>query len=105
MDSLPAGDQPIDLKEAAKFLPKRNGRKPHVRTIERWIRHGNKGVRLEGFQFGATLATTREAILRFGKELLAAKSAKTPTAKEPTKRAERAGKALARIGVGRKKKS
>jgi hypothetical protein len=104
MDSFSTTEQPISLSQAANFLPKRNGKKPCTRTIERWIRYGRKGVKLEGFQFGAGLCTTREALIRFGKALLAAKSIqRQPSVKRTDKKLEDAKKALTHLGIANRK--
>lgn len=67
-------ERPIGLADAAKILPKNsNGKKLHVRTIERWIRRGLRGIQLEGGFFGGSLATSRESIDRFQKKLTEAK--------------------------------
>ena len=56
--------------EASDFLPRRrNGKKPNVATIYRWMQLGVKGVRLEFVQVGGTRCTTREALQRFCEEL------------------------------------
>jgi hypothetical protein len=105
MESFSATEQPISLSKAAEFLPRRNGKKVSTRTIERWIRYGRKGVKLEGFQFGAGLCTTKEAIFRFGKALLAAGDSKRQPSVKRTEKTESAKKALVHLGIaGRKVK-
>ena len=55
----------ITLTEAAKILPKVNGKKPAVCTLWRWCRKGLRGVFLEYVRVGRKICTTREALLRF----------------------------------------
>ncbi|HWA98588.1 MAG TPA: DUF1580 domain-containing protein [Pirellulales bacterium] len=55
----------ITLIEAAKLLPRRNGKKFHVITIKRWIRVGCRGVRLRAWKVGHEWFTTREALADF----------------------------------------
>lgn len=40
-------DEPISLGQAARLLPKRNGKRVSANTVWRWSRHGHRGVRLE----------------------------------------------------------
>jgi hypothetical protein len=51
----------LDLTEATKRFPVRCSRS----TIERWIRHGAHGIRLETIRVGNRRFTTEAAINRF----------------------------------------
>jgi hypothetical protein len=59
----------ITLTEAAKHLPKVDGKKVSVCTIWRWCRVGLRGIFLEYVRCGRTICTTREALLRFFSDL------------------------------------
>ncbi len=85
-------ERPITLTEAADFLPRRNnGRKVSIRTIERWIRHGHRGVMLEGAYFGKALTTSIEALRRFS----ACLSGESPARQKPP---AEAAKYLTKLG-------
>ena len=51
----------LDLTEATKYLPIKCSRA----TIERWIRRGVRGVRLETILIGSRRFTTEAALRRF----------------------------------------
>ena len=55
----------LSLRDAAKSLPGRNGRKIHISTLYRWANRGVKGIRLETVRVGGTLCTSQEALQRF----------------------------------------
>lgn len=59
----------ITLTEAAKHLPKVDGKKVAICTLWRWCRLGLRGVFLEYVRVGRRICTTREALLRFFSEL------------------------------------
>ena len=59
------GEDLITLAEAARRLPKIDGRKICSGTIWRWCRFGLRGVWLEYVRVGRKICTTREAMLRF----------------------------------------
>ena len=59
----------ITLTEAAKCLPKVNGKKPAVCTLWRWCRKGLRDVYLDCVRVGRKICTTREALLRFFTDL------------------------------------
>ncbi len=63
----------LTFADAARELPKRNGKKVSISTIWRWAMKGCAGVRLESFQYGGTLATSREALQRFFDQVTAAR--------------------------------
>jgi len=64
-----ASEQLITLTEAAKLLPRVNGRKPAVCTLWRWCRKGLRGQFLAYVRVGRRICTTRQAMLRFFTDL------------------------------------
>lgn len=58
-------DQPLSLPDAADFLGKLTGRKPHVSTLWRWCLKGCKGVRLKSICIGGKRFVTMTAIEQF----------------------------------------
>ena len=61
-------EQVICLREAAEWLPKRSGKRPHIATLYRWAKHGVRGVRLETVKVGGRVCTSVEALGRFIEE-------------------------------------
>jgi hypothetical protein len=59
----------ITLTEAAKHLPKVDGRKVSICTLWRWCRVGLRGMFLEYVRVGRKICTTRQALLRFFTDL------------------------------------
>lgn len=59
----------LTFSEAAKALPKINGRKPHASTLWRWARKGLFGIRLETRRVGSRFCTSRQALERFAAAL------------------------------------
>jgi len=55
----------LGFKEAARILPRQNGRAVHVSTIFRWWRRGLRGVRLRAGLIGGRRCTSREALQEF----------------------------------------
>ena len=56
----------ISLREAAAMLPRgRNGRPVHQTTINRWVRRGIRGHRLEAVRVGGSIFTSTQALARF----------------------------------------
>lgn len=106
-------ERPISLPEAAELLPRKgNGAKLTIRTLERWIRHGHKGVKLDAVKFGAFFSTSVEALQRFSVRLMAqdgvtveAKTAQVEqrTPAEAKRGHDRAKRELASSGWGGKK--
>ena len=62
-------EQLITLAEAAKHLPKVDGKKVSVCTLWRWCRRGLRGAFLEYVRVGRKICTTRQALLRFFTDL------------------------------------
>ena len=59
----------ILLAEAAKLLPRINGRKISVSALWRWTQRGLRGSRLDSCRVGRRVCTTRRALLQFFREL------------------------------------
>lgn len=59
----------ITLTEAAKLLPRIDGRKVAVSTLWRWCRKGLRGVTLEYTRVGRRICTSHQALLRFFTQL------------------------------------
>src|SRR5262245_25962210 len=60
------------LEVAAEFFPrKKNGKKVHVRSIQRWLERGCRGVLLAGRKSGNVWYTTFAAIEQFRAQLTA----------------------------------
>ena len=59
----------VTFSEAAKALPKINGRRPHASTLWRWARKGISGVHLETRRLGGRFVTSLEALERFSATL------------------------------------
>ncbi len=62
-------EQLIGLAEAARHLPRVDGRKVAIGTVWRWCRRGLRGVFLEYVRVGRKVCTTRQAMLRFFSDL------------------------------------
>jgi len=58
-------EQLISLTEAARRLPKIDGRKVAISTLWRWCRKGLGGENLEYVRVGRKVCTSHEALLRF----------------------------------------
>lgn len=58
-------DKPMSLPDAAEYLGRLTGQKPHVSTIYRWCLKGCKGVRLDSICIGGKRFVTATAIERF----------------------------------------
>lgn len=61
-------DGEITLAQAAKLLPKVNGKAFHVDTLKRWIAKGCRGVRLEAWRRGGRWFTSEAALEKFRQE-------------------------------------
>lgn len=55
----------VTLSQAARLLPKIDGRKVAISTIWRWCRKGLRGEHLEYIRVGRKICTTTEALQRF----------------------------------------
>lgn len=70
-------DQSLSLPDAAEYLGKLTGKKPHVSTLWRWCLKGCKGVRLESVCIGGKRFVTVTAIERFIEASTASRAATT----------------------------
>ena len=93
-------DAPITMTAATRLLIlSRDGQRPHIATLHRWITRGCRGVVLESFLVGGARCTTAAFVEKF----LAALNAPAETAptRTPTRRQkdhDRADAALAASG-------
>lgn len=55
----------LTLTEAAKTLPRLNGKKIATTTLWRWATKGERGIRLENLRIGRRIVTSVEALERF----------------------------------------
>ena len=105
--SFDSGESMMTLAEAANYLPRnQHGKKITLRTLERWVRHGHRGVKLEGLPLGAKIYTSKEAIQRFSNALAAKDSGSHPVVelapkKPATKSHRQASASLAKAGWGK----
>jgi len=60
-----AHDRPMSLPDAAAYLGRITGQKPHVSTLWRWCLKGCKGVRLDSICIGGKRFVTAAAIDEF----------------------------------------
>jgi hypothetical protein len=70
-------DQPMSMLDAADFLGRLTGQKPHSSTIWRWCLKGCKGVVLESICIGGKRFVTASAIERFIEASTAARPGQT----------------------------
>jgi hypothetical protein len=100
----------LSLTDAAKVLPKgRNGARPQLSTLLRWILGGVRAldgrlVRLEAVRLGRKWVTSRQALQRFVAALTPSHSdtgASPPprTANQRRRASERAGMKLEEVGI------
>jgi hypothetical protein len=59
----------LTLSQAAKILPRKNGRRIHSSTLWRWARRGCRGTFLKYWRIGRTVVTTESALHQFFAEL------------------------------------
>jgi hypothetical protein len=102
------GDDTLTLAEACHVLPRgRNGSKPHLSTLIRWILHGSPGpagrrVKLSAVRIGAKWVTSRAAIREFVKALTPRPNGDVRRPRTPMQRrraSEAAAAGLAEVGV------
>ena len=60
-----ASDNILSLREAARWLPPVNGKRPHPATIWRWASKGINGIRLETAKIGRRVITSTSALQTF----------------------------------------
>jgi hypothetical protein len=102
-------DDTLTLTEACRVLPRgRNGSRPHLSTVLRWILQGapapdGRRVKLAACRVGAKWITSRAALREFSAALTPrsdGESAPLPrTPCQGTRASERAAKALERAGI------
>lgn len=61
----PINDELIPLREVPGLLPRRDGKKIHIRTVYRWVNRGVRGKKLETIRVGGPYYTTAEALADF----------------------------------------
>ena len=98
----------LSLAGACALLPRgRNGSRPHLSTLVRWITSGVRvsdgaRIRLEAVRLGSKWITSREALARFSQRLTpdVDEATKAPRSRVARERASaRAAKELERIGI------
>jgi hypothetical protein len=104
-------DDTLTLAEACRILPRgRNGSRPHLSTILRWILHGapapdGRRVKLAAVRCGAKWITSRTALREFVAALtprVDGEPAPAPPPRTPTQRQranERAARELEKAGM------
>jgi hypothetical protein len=104
----PTNEMLMSLPEICSLLPPgRNGSKPHLNTVLRWVLKGvrlpsGECVRLGASRCGSKWISSREALARFMAALTPNLDTDPPTARTPTARkraVERAEKNLEKIGI------
>lgn len=73
----------VTLAEAARWLPRIDGRKIAIPTLWRWCRRGLRGVHLEHVRVGRKVCTTHGALLRFFADLSALDRETPPPGRPP----------------------
>ena len=76
----------LSLSDAARALPKVDGKQPHISSLWRWTKHGVRGVRLEHARIGNRIVTSAEALNRFANNLAAAEQQPQHTTAASAKR-------------------
>ncbi len=61
----------LTMEEAARVYSQIHGTNTHPLTVWRWCRKGFKGVHLKYFRAGRRIKTTENALIQFGKDLVA----------------------------------
>jgi hypothetical protein len=103
-------DDTLTLAEACALLPRgRNGSKPHLSTLVRWIQHGapardGRRVRLSAVRIGAKWVTSRSALREFVESLTPRLSSDASqmlpsTPRQRQRASERAARKLEEVGI------
>lgn len=91
----------LSLSQAAKAVPKIDGKRPATSTIFRWMKDGIRGVRLEHWRIGRRIVTTEAALAEFFKATAEAPARNTPreprTTRTPKQRERDIDAAMARL--------
>ena len=82
----------ISLGEAARSLPKVDGRHTSQKSLWRWATRGIRGVRLESRRMGGRLFTSKPALDRFGERLAQAYADEPTTPRNTNTPSERASR-------------
>ena len=97
-----ARESTITLSQAAALLPPgRNGARPTLGCLLRWVLHGAKSptgerVRLEAVRLGGRWITSRESLNRFAQKLTPPLEGEAPPAPRTPSQRRRASEAAAR---------
>ncbi|MCG3181424.1 MAG: hypothetical protein BIFFINMI_03817 [Phycisphaerae bacterium] len=100
----------ISLNQAARRLPRVDGRKVAISTLWRWCRAGLRGVRLEYARVGRKICTSHQALTRFMSQVAAVDDDNPPafvrgaarrriTSKRRLRALQQADEVLARAGI------
>ena len=89
----------MTLGEAARFVPRRGGRKAHVSSLYRWTTTGCRRVLLESIQCGGSRCTSRQALERFFERLSGRDAAVSSNSKAHARAVAQADAELAEAGI------
>ena len=81
--------QYLTLAEAAKRLPRSNGRRVHTSTLWRWCRKGCRGVKLHYVRVGRSIRVTETGLNHFFAELAKRDTAAPAASARGTRRRKR----------------
>ncbi len=79
----------LTLSEAAKRLPRNNGRRVHTSTLWRWCRKGCHGVKLQYVRIGRSIRVTEAGLNHFFTELAKLDTAAPASSARGTSRRKR----------------
>jgi len=89
----------VSLAEACELLPRRrNGKRPDISCLYRWIKDGFRGEFLDHLQVGSTKCTSVEALTDFF-ERISHKPATRQTRASQQQKAKAAGQKLDALGI------
>jgi len=106
LDIDPTSDDAVSLTDACRLLPRgRNGSKPHLSTLLRWIRIGVPGpdgqrVKLAALRCGGKWITSRAALREFAAALtprVESDSQPSPVPRSPRARRRASERAAAKL--------
>lgn len=58
----------IALNDLTNLLPRRSGKKVHVKTVTRWVTKGCRGIRLEAVKIGSVWFSSESWLLDFQRQ-------------------------------------
>lgn len=93
------GERYLSPSEAAKFVERLTGKRPHASTLARWMQRGLSGVRLKHIYALGTRRSRPEWIEAFFADVASAQQCGTNTPEPPSQRVAQAEAALARDGI------